>query len=166
MYDNNNKVINSLIITNKNVTSLIFSIEFEMHIKFTSCVVSRKKSFQNKEKKCIWNSRYWSSLSINLSILTFSPCFFNPHSEVPNTKKPRLRRRKMFLAAPAPDFFQVAPALWLLIFSQGAPGIFFSSVSGSKGPKTCGSGTGYCLLVKFGEIFFPPQTTNVKLQEI
>ena len=40
---------------------------------------------------------------------------------------------------------------------------FFSSGSGSKGSKKCGSGS--LLFVKFGEIFFPQQTTNIKLQE-
>ena len=49
MTNNNNNVC--MIITNKNVASLIFSIEFEMHIKCTSCVVSRTKTFAKIKKK-------------------------------------------------------------------------------------------------------------------
>ena len=72
------------------------------------------------------------------------------------------------LAAPAPDFFKaaLAPApdffpKWLRLRHL----VFFSrgSGSGSKGPKKPGSV--YRLLVKFGKIFFSPQTSKVKLQK-
>ena len=62
--------------------------------------------------------------------------------------------------APAPRFFpQAAKAPAPHFFSQAA-----SAPRDQKHPAPCGSGS--CLFVKFGEIFFSPQTTNVKLQEI
>ena len=60
-----------------------------------------------------------------------------------------------FLAALPPHFF--SKLLRLLIYSLV---FFFASSSGSKGTKTPRSGSGSWLMVKFGEIFFPPQTTN------
>ena len=70
----------------------------------------------------------------------------------------RLPTTDFFLAAPAPapDFFP--KRLQLLVF--------FPSGSGSRRPKTCGSGS--WILVKFDKIIFPPLTTNVqvKLQAI
>ena len=68
-----------------------------------------------------------------------------------------------FFAAPAPDFF--FKRLRLLIFSQAtpAPGIFFERLRlRFQGAKKSGS----WLLVKFGKIFFSPQTSKVKLQKI
>ena len=69
-----------------------------------------------------------------------------------------------FLVAPAPDFFfKAAPApdffptrLRLLVF-------FFERLR-LQGAKKTGSGS--WLLVKFGKIFFSPQTSKVKLQKI
>ena len=56
-----------------------------------------------------------------------------------------------FLAAPAPDFFPKRPRLL----------VFFSSGSGSKGPKTPGSDR----LRLLGKIVFSPQISKVKLQK-
>ena len=50
------------------------------------------------------------------------------------------------------------------IFSRLRLLTFFSSGSGSKEPKTPSSSS--WLLVKFGKIFFFPQTSKVKLQKI
>ena len=57
----------------------------------------------------------------------------------------------LYHAAPAPVFSQAAPA----------PGIFFRAA-----PDPAPRGQKHVGPVKFGKLFSPQQTTNVKLQEI
>ena len=77
-----------------------------------------------------------------------------------------------FLTAPAPDFFQAAPAPGIFFLAAPAPrgqkkqapapGIFFRA---APVPAPRGQKKRLRLLVKFGKIFFSTQTSKEKLQK-
>ena len=66
-----------------------------------------------------------------------------------------------FLAAPAPDFF--IKRLRLLVFLFERLWLRLRLWHRLQGAKKTGSGS--WLLIKFGKIFFSPQTSKVKLQK-
>ena len=71
-----------------------------------------------------------------------------------------------FQTAPAPDFFP--NRLRLLVFiSSGSGSWFFFQAASAPAPRSqklpSPTGSGSWLLVKFGKIFFSPQTSKVKL---